>query len=169
MIQVKIEDHGLISKLQLTVDRLTNMKPVLENIGKYMQASIRENIDSGGRPTKWKKNIYGQTALTNRSTPSTGGLYGSIRIMELTDKSVTVGTDVPYAKFHQQGAAWTPSARQRKFFFWMINKRGVYSRAKADSKTPLWVIPIRRFVMFQQEDIGNIQEQISNYLIKGTQ
>lgn len=50
-------------------------------------------------PTKWGQNTKGGKALLVKS----GRLRRSIRITQISTQSVTVGSDVPYAKTHNEG------------------------------------------------------------------
>lgn len=57
--------------------------------------------------TKWKKRKRGDSSRA--ILVKTGKLKRSIRIVRKTLTSVTIGSDVPYAIFHNQGASGTSS------------------------------------------------------------
>lgn len=73
------------------------------------------------RSAKAKRN-KGRAILTN-----TGRLRRSIRIAKLTQSSVTIGTDVPYARVHNEGFNQAVHVRP--------HSRGIYKKKKVGTGT----------------------------------
>jgi phage gpG-like protein len=95
----------------------------ISNIKRYIKSLPREagNValfffneqfkkQSTPEDQKWKQRKDGDT--TRNLLVKSGRLRKSIRILRKTTNSVTIGTNVPYAKYHNEGTARIP---QRKF------------------------------------------------------
>lgn len=84
-------------------------RPVLEAMGLALAALTRRSWrDASLRALPWPVTRTGRPILYK-----SGALVQSIRVIELSGKSVTVGTDRPYAVFHQFGTRKLPP---RPFF-----------------------------------------------------
>jgi phage virion morphogenesis protein len=84
------------------LSRSAATRPVLLEIAQKQVSSFQQNFREGGRPEKWKeskraKKEGGQTLLKS------GRLMKSITIPEVTDTSITFGSNLPYAAIHQFG------------------------------------------------------------------
>lgn len=80
-IKVKIEDREIRGSLSALQNRMSDLSPVMKNIGEIVYASIRRNFEVGGRPKRWEPSMRvkregGQT-LIRKGTG--GGLLGSLR------------------------------------------------------------------------------------------
>lgn len=144
-IKIDVEFIG-INKVENMLNgmalRASQMKPAMNVAAQVMLTSVRENFTSGGRPTRWKglaestkKNRIGEKPLTVAGMR--GGLKGSLHTDATTNEAI-VGTDKPYAAIHNFGG---------------FAGRGysVY-------------IPKREYLMFQSDDMPQIQAAILRYL-----
>lgn len=90
-------------------------KFVLEAMGMVLVSRTQGAFnDSSVRPAAWAPTKTGHSILKKHGT-----LYQSIRITGLTATEVRVGTDRPYASYHQFGTkAHEIKARLKKALFW---------------------------------------------------
>ncbi|MDI9571418.1 MAG: hypothetical protein QM278_12025 [Pseudomonadota bacterium] len=51
-IKVKIEDQEIRESLSALQNRMSDLSPVMKNIGEIVHASIRRNFEVGGRPKR---------------------------------------------------------------------------------------------------------------------
>lgn len=85
--------------LRAMAARCRDLRPVLEAMGQALVAVTKRAFsDDALRPEPWEDVKTGKSPLRR-----TGTLWQSIRITELTGEHVKVGTDRPYAAFHQFG------------------------------------------------------------------
>lgn len=106
-------------------DRIQNARPAFEEMGRLVAESMRQQFDAEGghsgprwqalspRYAAWKLAKYGPKPILER----TGALRSSLvntpmGVWDITDHGMTVGTDIPYAHYHQNGAA--PNLPQRE-------------------------------------------------------
>jgi phage gpG-like protein len=112
----------LSAGIQQRIRALADRKPVLEAMGvELVSIAKRAFSDPALRPAPWparkntrlvtnpktgrQKTIGAQTAKQTWSLlRKSGALMHSIRITQITDNSVTVGSDRPYAAVHQFGS-----------------------------------------------------------------
>jgi phage gpG-like protein len=94
----------------------------------------------------------------------TGRLRRSIRIMGKTATTVTVGSDVPYAKAHNDG--FKGKATQRVTPHTRKLKQGGTTNVKAHDRTIQMNIPRRRFIGQSQYLSKQIQRIISSEIMK---
>ena len=84
---------------------IQNKKPILKAMGAELKAITTEAFsDPGLRPAPWKAKRDGSPATLRKNQV----LVKSIDIVELTNSSVTVGTDRIYAAIHQLGGIIRP-------------------------------------------------------------
>jgi phage gpG-like protein len=89
----------------------SNPAPALQAAGLAIVAIAQRAFDEPSlRPSAWAAR---KRPAPHRLLKRTGTLWRSIRIIATTSTSVTVGTDRPYAQFHQLGTRHMPA---RPFF-----------------------------------------------------
>lgn len=155
--------------------RGSDLKPALSAVGALIKESIRTNFARGGRPSPWKaiKNREGQPLR------DTGRLMNSIT-RQATASEVRVGTNVVYAAVQHLGAKrgsfGTKMATVKQHSRTM---QVVFGRRLKTPKTvtvgthqrrmalPWGDIPARPFMMVQDDDILDIRDIISRYLMEG--
>jgi len=109
---VIIVDPGIQEQLRRLGRRMSDMEPVMAEIGEIVLESIQENFQQEGRPVKWhgladstkaQRRAQGRSAgrILNRSGAS--GLFGSINYRADSD-SVAIGTNRIYGPTMHYGA-----------------------------------------------------------------
>jgi phage gpG-like protein len=92
--------NGISPALARQAARIRDRRPVLEAMGlEFVSLSKRAFSDSSLRPSTWAPKRDGRPATLRKS----GALFHSIRIVEVTNNSVTAGSDRAYAAIHQLG------------------------------------------------------------------
>lgn len=80
---------------------------------KYFMAGYKKEQTPEGKPWKPRQANGSGSRRTRRGLlVKSGRLRKSIRLTKITSERVTIGTNVPYAKYHNQGTDKLP---QRKF------------------------------------------------------
>jgi phage gpG-like protein len=127
-ISVEVEDAKLNSALTKLAGQFGNARPALRAGARVMAGAARENIASRGRSSGHPYPPHAPATLraiastnrrgvrsagellnaTGRLLQSVGTFGGPDSIFEETDDSLTIGTRVPYARFHQTGTRRMP-------------------------------------------------------------
>ncbi|WP_448579257.1 phage virion morphogenesis protein, partial [Thermosphaera sp.] len=96
--------------------KISDKKPILEAMGlALVSVTQRAFNDPSLRPAPWPARRGGANPLLKRS----GLLWKSPRIVALDGQSVTVGTDRPYAAYHQFGTRpYMIRPRSKRALFW---------------------------------------------------
>lgn len=107
----------LTPALQLVLEAETNRKPYHEVMGMaVVSISKRSFTDASLRAAAWAAKHDGSASTLQRST----SLRRSVRVVDVTDEQVTVGSDKKYAAIHQLGGR-TPAhvirAKKKKALF----------------------------------------------------
>jgi phage gpG-like protein len=104
--------------LRRKIAALQNRRPVLQAMGaQLVSITVRAFRDSALRAMPWPPKRDGKSATLYK----TGALKHSIRVVEVTNDSVTVGSDRPYAAIHQVGGRTKPHeilAKYRNALAW---------------------------------------------------
>ena len=119
--------HNLEERLREMKRRAKNLRPWLKRAGLQLVQSAQKNFQQGGRP-KWN-GLKLATLIGRGNTAGGGGLSKPLRdtgvlmasiasamkhpqgVWVLLKDSLAVGTNVPYAGYHQFGTRWI-SARE---------------------------------------------------------
>ncbi|MBW1989070.1 MAG: phage virion morphogenesis protein [Deltaproteobacteria bacterium] len=145
--------------------RLQRTAPLMEEIGRILEVSVRHNFAAGGRPRRW---VPSKRALRegNLTLVDTGLLASSISSCA-RDGEVSVGTDVPYAAVHQFGARagslGRAVVRSRRR---LANGRLAPGRRRV-VPIPFGDIPARPFLVVLEEDKAAIVEAVNRFLEPG--
>lgn len=109
MIDIRVDDREITSRLERLARKGSDLTPVMREISGDMLDAVQENFDKEGRPRRWpelspayrrrlaKKGKTGK--MLNRTS---GGLYHSIHA-GYDSSSATVGTNKAYAAIHHFG------------------------------------------------------------------
>ena len=161
MITITFEADGLIKKLEVMGNRAKNLRPFLKDVGEYLVKKSRKRFAEGGVP-RWKENTWGNATLIR-----TGNLRNSVKILEQTDSSVTVGTESKQ-RFHNAGYSYRPTRGQRGFFFAWLKATGRYEKdfVSDTGQRGRFVNPARPFLKFDQEDYPFIANKLEQYIVK---
>lgn len=122
--------------------------PMMTEIREYMAESVAQNFVVGGRPTMWQAldRGKGQPSHLVRS----GALLGSM-IVESGEDWAEVNMDksrtgIPYANIHNFGGTIHHPGRGKNPRPYLIN------------------MPQRQYMLFQEEDLKEIQDRFSKFL-----
>lgn len=158
MITITFEADGLIKKLELAGKRASNLKPLLKEVGEYLVKKSQKRFSEGGIP-RWKENVFGTPTLLK-----SGKLRDSVKVLETTENSVTVGTESPQ-RFHNAGYSYKPTAGQRRYFFWKLSQNGKFQKGK-NIGNGMFNNPERRFLKFDTDDYPFIANKLQQYIVK---
>jgi len=104
-MQTRIKSDTVSSDLAARIKRAENGADIMEAVGlqvvSWAQGAFR---DTSKRPIPWPARKKGSNPLLKKS----GALHQSIRVASVTNDSVVVGTDRPYAAYHQLGTKHLP-------------------------------------------------------------
>lgn len=133
------------SKVKTVEQRLGHLQPALAIIGETVRTSVVRNFEKGGRPRGWQE--LSPVTLAQKKGGSilvgkghAGGLMGSIHA-EVGKNSVMVGTNKIYGAIHQFGG-----------------------QAGKNKKV---TIPARPFLMIQDQDWKEINDELGDYILQG--
>lgn len=101
-LQITIRTNTLSPRLARAARAVSDRRPILEAMGTQLVSLTKRAFnDSSLRAATWPPKKDGSPSRLKL----TGALYQSIRIANLTNTSVTVASDRPYAAAHQLGSA----------------------------------------------------------------
>lgn len=127
-----------------------------KKIGEALVSSTKERFEDEKSPSgkAWKKS-YRAASSGGQTLSDSGTLKNSIGY-HATANSVEVGTNIKYAKVHQEGATIKP--KTKKFLAFRLG--GGWVRKKKIK------IPKREFLGFSKEDIEEIEDTIMDHIDK---
>lgn len=179
MISIQINSQQLkaTERLFVRLDRkMTQPAPMLKEIGETMVASVLRNFEAEGRPTKWAP-LSPMTIARRRNQnkgsikilQDTGRLKNSITydITRYGGTAVAIGTNVEYGRIHQLGGkAHFPAhiEKVRSHIRVMGSKSVKVAAHNRKVKARTAVIPQRKYLMFQKQDIQDIRSIILEHL-----
>lgn len=161
MIEIKIDDKGVIENLRKLQQKTQNLSPCMKIIAEIMRTAVIKNFEEGGRP-KWKPSARA-LLQGGKTLVDTGRLMRSVTAHATQDKAV-VGTNVKYAPIHQFGGRISPHtvvAKNAKALK-IPTKDGIIFRKKAN--IPGITIPARPFLKLTDKDLEDVRNAILNYL-----
>lgn len=171
---ITVDDEKVQKLLGKIYDQSGDLSPVLKPIGELVRTSVVRNFEAGGRPEKWAP--LSTVTLSRRKKSGgilrvqghAGGLLGSIHSEAGSDK-VVVGTNKIYAAVHQFGAKKGQFGRAA-----VARKTGRAGRSGAAIYSRGWMMPIpwgdipaRPFMLVQVEDLVEIREMLTEYVLEG--
>lgn len=156
------------------LDKLERREPLMREIAAAMAEAVEDNFNSEGRPAwaGWSP-AYAKRRAGGKILQRSGRLASSI--VQLSDNdSASVGTNVKYARIHQEGGEITRKARQQTLHFRQNAKTGqVGQRFVKKSKSNFaqtvsvgayrMTMPARPFLSLTDQDLDQIEETVSAY------
>jgi phage virion morphogenesis protein len=132
----------VVRELGAIAARFGSPRPGLDIIGETVVASVQQNFEEGGRPTRWAglKPATWARKKSRKTLVEDKVLSGSIS-KQVTGSTVVVGTNVEYGAIHQFGGK---AGRGRRV-----------------------TIPARPFLLVQDEDWEEINEAMAEFLWEG--
>lgn len=160
--------------------RMTNVNPVLDELGEISVSSIQRNFQEGGRfgsgpfgggTSKWapsKRSVRDTDTARSRTGKTlidTGRLAASVTFSR-ADNTLLIGTNVVYAVVHQFGAAIAHPGGSKYIVLGPGVVRFVSKGAKrftGFTAAHIINIPARPFLVLQDEDITEMFRVILRY------
>jgi phage virion morphogenesis protein len=166
-VRVTIDASQVKQRLGSLSQQLAGLRPLLEDVKGRLLLSVQQNFTAGGRPRAWtplaRSTLANRRGTSARLLRDTGRLQNSIT-GRIENRSVLVGSNVLYARVHQEGASiQVPEIRARpgKVLRFVVNGQVVYSRrARAHSVR----IPARPYLLLQESDKAYIRDAIGRHL-----
>ncbi len=141
----------------ITIDK----QKILKLIGERVVFSVSKTFREGGRPTKWvrSKRTYqkhrskkDKKLREGKTLIDTGTLRRSIHYV-VADSSVNIGTNVVYAKIHNEGGIISKTESVKSHNRRITTSKGTRNiTVKAHSRSKSITIPKREFLLIQPED-----------------
>jgi phage gpG-like protein len=157
MISIKYSINDMEAKtgLKELSKRLTNPQQALRECGLVLLRSISKTFKAGGRPVRWQPSARAKMS-GGRTMIKTARLLRSIT-MDVSGKTLTVGTNVKYAGILHEGGTIRPkTAKALKF-----NIPGIGWRTMKKV-----TIPARPFLVVQDADWRILNRIFEDYLTK---
>ena len=178
MYNIKINTDAFEAALKKLAEGLVNREPLMRRIAGVMADAVEENFAQEGRP-KW----MGWSPSTERRRRGgrilqlSGRLAGSIGSYSDNDSAV-VGTNVKYARIHQEGGDINMPARSQQAYYrqgkngtvgnrFVRKSRSNYSEQHSVGAHKI-KIPARPFLMLSDSDEREIEVTIERYLTQLT-
>lgn len=154
-----IDDLNL--SLREMVQRSQSMLPAYREMRPLLVSSIIQNFNEGGRPARWlvsqrARKESGQTLLRK------GRLMRSVTTPNVTTEGIEFGSNLPYARIHQEGrdiqfAARSENFRRRRFV--RGAKKGKFKKGTDEGrgftkKAYTVRMPARPYIVFHPEDVA---------------
>lgn len=100
------------------IKKLENRQPLMREMAAAMHDAVEENFAQQGRPewAGWKSNAYWAKRRGGKILQKSGRLASSINEYSDND-SATVGTNVVYARIHQEGGTINIPARSQRAYY----------------------------------------------------
>lgn len=158
MIEFTIQPRSRIKKFfDRVIKRLDNPDTPLKKASLVMLRSIDRNFREEGRPVKWatlspltKALRRGSFGGTHKILQDTGRLKASISAKIFKDYA-KVGTNLEYARLMQKGG---------------MSKAQTVKRGKRTYNIKSHKVPARPFILFQREDIEDINKLFVRHVEK---
>lgn len=149
---------------------------ILKLIGERVVFSVSKTFREGGRPIKWErsKRPYQQhrskkdkKLREGKTLIDTGTLRRSIHYV-VGENSVNVGTNVVYAKIHNEGGVISKTESVRSHNRQITTSKGTKNiTVRAHTRNKSIVIPKREFLLIQPEDERYFEKILSREIKEG--
>jgi phage gpG-like protein len=152
---------AILADLQAKTQRLANLQPPLLRAGIIVRDAAVMRIKDMGGDHPWIPNKRGgHTGIL------TGRMMGSIQVAPPTQSSVTVGTNVPYARWFQEGTGifaghtpWTVTAKNKQALKFTMGGVTYLRRSVTIPGEPQ-----RRFLYVDDQNRRDILNEFVDYL-----
>ncbi len=149
-------------------DRSENLAPAYQRAALVIFRAAKDHIKSGGGESPWAPNSTGTSLLirTGRLINSLA-VGGSNSVVEIDGGGVTVGTNVQYARYVQEGTGiygpgGTPIVPTSSKFLSWIGADGNRIFAKSIQGSPP-----RKFLYIDQPQADRIRAVFADYIVRG--
>lgn len=188
-IQIEVDDRQVLELLARMDRRLTDMREVMSDIGLEIVRGVADNFEAEGRysivgeyiggDNKWQplsKTTERIKEKRGKSPPykilqDDGHLAKSIHTENVTENSVSVGTNMPYAPMHQFGAQkgeYGSVVIQIDTHKRMSKKGNKYDVATHQRRVPnpMFNIPARPFLTVHPDNIETIAGMLTLHILE---
>lgn len=163
--------------LNAKVLAISQRRPLMRNLAAVMHQAVMDNFDTGGRPA-WVPLApatvrYKKEAGRERPLIMNNHLRGSITSYYDND-SALVGSNLPYARIHQEGGTITQPPRTQSTFHKVRKdgsvKRQFVKKSQSNSErihhvgTRKITIPARPYLQLTDADRQKIRQVVMQYL-----
>lgn len=127
----------------------------------------RQGFKNGGRINKWKQRDRSNEKGKKKGATlvRSGALKRSVRIIRASASEVVIGSDVPYAKIHNEGGMINQqvTAKQRAFFWakYKATKNEMYKRMALAASLEI-KMPQRQFM----GDSTDLRKEVNQHIFK---
>lgn len=174
--------NGLVIKYDISdferslgelINRLEHREPLMRELAAAMGDAVEENFKSEGRPAwmGWSP-AYAKKRVGGKKLQKSGRLASSITQQNDND-SATVGTNVAYARIHQEGGTINIPSRSQRAYYRQRKDGSVGHRFSKKSRAnfsqwhtlPAYKIdmPARPFLHLTEQDISGMEDSIETY------
>jgi len=172
MISVKYTLKDLEAKIAIkqAARRLSEPEKALKECGLVLLRSIAKNFKAGGRPVRWQKS--GRALREGGKTLVDTARLKSSMTMRVLKRTLTVGTNVKYARIHQLGGKLDKNVTIRQHYRYITKAFGrpVKGRkvlVKQHQRQQDMYIPARPFLMVQSQDMRVMKRIVAEYITEG--
>ncbi|HCB2353220.1 TPA: phage virion morphogenesis protein [Escherichia coli] len=156
------------------IKRLDNREPLMRELAAAMGDAVEENFAQQGRP-EWMgwSPAYARKRAGGKILQKSGRLASSITQFSTNDEAV-VGTNVKYARIHQEGGEIRIAARSQRAYYRQHKNGSVGNRfvKKSRSNFSQWntigaytiTMPARPFLHLTEDDVDRMETTAENYL-----
>ena len=166
-LKLKIEDLGVKNRLKKIKQQLSGLHKPLGECGLVLLRSIAKNFKEGGRPKKWKPS-HRAKATGGQTLVKTARLKNSVN-MQVSGKTLTVGTNVKYARIHHLGGKIKENVTVKQHYRYMTKAfgrpiEGKRVMVKSHQRKMNTNIPARPFLVIQDEDWRVMERIVADHL-----
>lgn len=172
-LEIKYDISDFTKGLGDIINKLEHREPLMREIAAAMGDAVEENFKSEGRPAwaGWSPR-YWYKRRGGKILQKSGRLAASINQFS-DNESATVGTNVIYARIHQEGGEIKRKARSQTLHF-RQNKKGelgnrFVKKSRANFTQTVAVgaykikMPARPFLHLTEQDVEGIEDDAEKY------
>ena len=169
-ITYNIKDLEAKAAIKQARRRLENPEKALKECGLVLLRSVARNFKAGGRPVRWRPS---KRALREggKTLIDTARLKNSMT-MRVLGRSLTVGTNVKYARIHQLGGKLNNNVTVKQHYRYITQAFGkeIDGRkvlVKQHQRKMDTYIPARPFLKVQAGDLRIMRKIVADYVATG--
>jgi len=169
-IKYNIKDLKAKAAIKQARRRLENPEKALKECGLVLLRSVARNFKAGGRPVRWRPS---KRALREggKTLIDTARLKNSMT-MRVLGRSLTVGTNVKYARIHQLGGKLNNNVTVKQHYRYITQAFGkeIDGRkvlVKQHQRKMDTYIPARPFLKVQAGDLRIMRKIVADYVATG--
>lgn len=174
MYEIKYDITDFERGLGELISRIEHRQPLMREMAAAMHDAVEENFAQQGRPAwaGWSPR-YAKKRQGGKILQKSGRLAASISEYSDND-SATVGTNVVYARIHQEGGTINIPARSQRSYHKQYKDGRVGNRfvKKSKSNFSQWntmgeykiTIPARPFLHLTESDVEGMENTAAEYL-----